>query len=145
MDYSDPATTDPDNPPLSDCAPDNDLSAVTNVQQGSGNNGYWMLGADGHVYPFGGAVGFPGRVRDAVAMAPRHDGKGYWIVDRAGPRLQLRVGQVLTVGARRFPGRVRQHDLGHAERQRLLALHQPGPGVPVRRRVLVRRHVAANR
>jgi hypothetical protein len=47
-------------------------------------NGYWMLGADGHVYAFGGAQGFSGFVAGAVAMAPRSDGTGYWVVDRAG-------------------------------------------------------------
>jgi hypothetical protein len=47
-------------------------------------NGYWMLGADGHVYAFGGAKGFSGFVAGAVAMAPRRDGTGYWVVDRAG-------------------------------------------------------------
>jgi hypothetical protein len=46
--------------------------------------GYWMLGSDGHVYPFGGAVGFSGVVASASAMAPRTDGEGYWIVDRGG-------------------------------------------------------------
>jgi hypothetical protein len=47
-------------------------------------SGYWMLGADGHVYPFGGAVGFPGLVANAVALAPRTDGRGYWLADATG-------------------------------------------------------------
>ena len=47
-------------------------------------SGYWMLGADGHVYPFGGAIGFTGLVPGTMAMAPREDGKGYWVVDLAG-------------------------------------------------------------
>jgi hypothetical protein len=97
MDFYDPSTVDPDNPPLSDCAPNNGgFSADTNVHQGSGAGGYWMLGADGHVYPFGGAVGFPGHVPGSVAMAPRHDGKGYWIVDR--------VGHVYSYGSAKFHG-----------------------------------------
>jgi hypothetical protein len=45
--------------------------------------GYWMLGADGHVYAFGvGAFGnAPGPV---VAIAPRRDGTGYWVTDALG-------------------------------------------------------------
>jgi hypothetical protein len=54
------------------------------VTPAGGPNGYWMLGADGHVYPFGGAVGFPGLQPGAVAMTPRRDGKGYWVADGFG-------------------------------------------------------------
>ena len=50
----------------------------------SPKSGYWMLGSDGQVYPFGGAVGFSGMVAHAAAMAPRKDGKGYWVVDHTG-------------------------------------------------------------
>lgn len=64
-----------------DFAPDRDLGPATAVQQG---NGYWMLGSDGHVYQFGKALGFTGRVPGAQAMAPRKDGTGYWVVDFAG-------------------------------------------------------------
>jgi hypothetical protein len=70
-----------------DCAPDSGFSNPVNVQQPPPvvhSNGYWMLGADGHVYAFGGAKGFSGFVANAVAMAPRRDGTGYWVVDRAG-------------------------------------------------------------
>jgi len=77
---------------LFDQAPDLDFSVPTNVQQPVvrkpppvvHSNGYWMLGADGHVYAFGSAKGFSGFVAGAVAMAPRADGRGYWVVDRAG-------------------------------------------------------------
>ena len=48
------------------------------------NSGYWMLGADGVVYPFGGAAHFAGSVPHATAMTPRRDGKGYWVVDSRG-------------------------------------------------------------
>ena len=51
---------------------------------------------DGHVYPFGGAIGFPGAVPIAAGMAPRKDGKGYWVVDRAG--------HVFTYGTARYFG-----------------------------------------
>ncbi len=79
-----------------DFAPDNGLSSSTSVQEASHASGYWMLGADGHVYPFGGAVGFSGAVAGAEAMAPRSDGKGYWVVDFAG--------HVYAYGTARFYG-----------------------------------------
>ncbi len=58
--------------------------SVPVTPRSGGPDGYWMLGADGHVYPFGGAVAFSGLAPGAVAMAPRHDGKGYWLVDGFG-------------------------------------------------------------
>jgi len=66
------------------------------VQQQTHSSGYWMLGSDGHVYPFGAAVGFSGSVPQASAMAPRKDGKGYWVVDREG--------HVFAYGSARFFG-----------------------------------------
>jgi hypothetical protein len=76
------------NPPT-DFAPDGDtfsptLTTASSVGSTSAASGYWMLGADGRVYPFGGAVGFPGLTVGATAMAPRKDGKGYWVTDGAG-------------------------------------------------------------
>jgi hypothetical protein len=47
-------------------------------------SGYWMLGADGHVYAFGGAPGLGNMSGPAVALAARRDGTGYWVVDAAG-------------------------------------------------------------
>ena len=47
-------------------------------------SGYWMLGADGHVYAFGSATDFGSASDPAVALAARRDGAGYWIVDRLG-------------------------------------------------------------
>ena len=52
-------------------------------------DGYWMLAADGAVYPFGGAVNL-GDVkphlagRQAVDLEPTADYGGYWIVDDTG-------------------------------------------------------------
>ncbi len=86
--YSDPVKTPP-------------TSVV--VTPAGGANGYWMLGADGHVYPFGGAVGFTGLQPGAVAMTPRPDGKGYWVADR--------FGRVFAHGtAVAFPGSVQLRD-----------------------------------
>ncbi|MCU1426685.1 MAG: Esterase, partial [Actinomycetia bacterium] len=46
--------------------------------------GYWMLGADGHVYGFGDAHNLGNSPSGAVAMAARRDGKGYWVVNARG-------------------------------------------------------------
>ncbi len=46
--------------------------------------GYWMLGADGHVYAFGAARNFGSAPGPAVAIATRRDGRGYWVTDAAG-------------------------------------------------------------
>ncbi len=50
--------------------------------------GYWMLGADGKVYPFGsaGALGDPSGSLDgsAVGIAATPDDKGYWAVTTTG-------------------------------------------------------------
>jgi alpha-tubulin suppressor-like RCC1 family protein len=54
-------------------------------------SGYWMLGANGGVYPFGnsqalGSASYPGWASgvSAVAMAVKRDGSGYWVVDSVG-------------------------------------------------------------
>ena len=51
-------------------------------------SGYWMLGRDGHVYPFGDARTFgnlpPTPGPEAVDLEPTPDHQGYWIVNSAG-------------------------------------------------------------
>jgi hypothetical protein len=54
--------------------------SVTNA----GRSGYWMLGADGKVYAFGGAASLGSAPGPVVAMVARRDGNGYWTVDSAG-------------------------------------------------------------
>jgi hypothetical protein len=62
--------------------------------QASGRSGYWMLGADGKVFPFGQATGHgdavaalaasgPARV-DAADVESTPSGNGYWLVDARG-------------------------------------------------------------
>ena len=60
-------------------------------------HGYWMLGADGAVYPFGDAKGY-GNANDAAVthLTPTTTARGYWIVDAAG--------QVRAFGDARFLG-----------------------------------------
>jgi ribosomal protein L24E len=53
-------------------------------KQSTTGPGYWMLGADGVVYAFGGVGNFGATGTPAAAIAPRTDGAGYWIVDTAG-------------------------------------------------------------
>ena len=68
-------TLDPNDPNAPhDIAPDDSFSRTLVTTQVAGPSGYWMLGADGRVYAFGGAVGFSGVVPGAVAMAPRRTG-----------------------------------------------------------------------
>ncbi len=57
---------------------------VSNVVVAKPRSGYWMLGADGHVYAFGDAPDLGSTASPAVAFAARSDGTGYWVVDTAG-------------------------------------------------------------
>ena len=89
----------------------------------------------------GRATDFGSAGAPAVAFAARRDGTGYWVVDRVGDVRAFGKAEVprrATRAAARRSGR--RDDLGHTQRQRLLALHLDGPGVRVRRRTLLRRH-----
>jgi hypothetical protein len=69
-------------------------------------SGYWMLGADGRVYPFGAAAGFGSPAvhlpETAVDLEPTPTGRGYWVLDSAGHVFALgeavRLGDVDLVG-----------------------------------------------
>jgi hypothetical protein len=67
-----------------------DWFAVTNTGGASGGiNGYWVVAANGGVYPFGAAVShgsMAGRLLNApvIGMAPTTDGAGYWLVGGDG-------------------------------------------------------------
>ena len=90
----------------------------TGTSTASPRVGYWMLGADGHVYPFGGAVGFGGLVANATAMAPRRDGKGYWVVDRRGSCIRIRHRAESTAAA---PGSAGESSSARSRRRRAAA------------------------
>jgi hypothetical protein len=51
-------------------------------------SGYWMLGVDGVIYPFGDARSFGSRAmapgRSAVDIEPTPSGKGYWVLEDSG-------------------------------------------------------------
>jgi myo-inositol-hexaphosphate 3-phosphohydrolase len=70
-------------------APQETPSTTAPIQiPGSTKSGYWMVGSDGRVYPFGDARLFgdvslaPGA--SAVDLEPTPSGNGYWIVDDLG-------------------------------------------------------------
>ncbi|MGH8999769.1 MAG: hypothetical protein ACRDY7_10305, partial [Acidimicrobiia bacterium] len=61
-------------------------------------SGYWMLGRDGRVYPFGDAAGHgQAATGDAVDLEPTPSGGGYWVVDSAGRVFAL--GDAVDFGA----------------------------------------------
>jgi hypothetical protein len=66
--------------PQNDVAPDLSFAPVLTL----GKNGYWMLGGDARVYAFGSAFAAAPAATAAVAMTPKLDGSGYWIVDAGG-------------------------------------------------------------
>src|SRR5207244_3298053 len=72
-----------DTGPLSDSAPDADAAGALVPGRLSG---YWMVGSDGKVYPFGEAVkaGEPAAADPVVDLEPTPAGDGYWIVDEKG-------------------------------------------------------------
>jgi hypothetical protein len=66
--------------PQNDVAPDLSFSQVHVL----GKVGYWMLGLDARVYNFGSSFAAPRPATFALAITPKLDGSGYWIVDPAG-------------------------------------------------------------
>ena len=91
----DPNNPDPNNPdPNPDNPGPNPGQQNPPVTPASGRSGYWMLGADGKVFPFGQAAGHgdavaplaasgPARV-DAADVESTPSGNGYWLVDSRG-------------------------------------------------------------
>jgi hypothetical protein len=82
------------NPGLGDPPPSSGDPQTPPVHTATDRSGYWMLGADGKVYPFGAAAGHgditaaiaasgPARV-NAVDVEPTASGAGYWLVDSKG-------------------------------------------------------------
>jgi Glycosyl hydrolase family 26 len=62
-------------------------------EAGAQASGYWMLGADGKIYPFGAATGHGDAAAmlaaepaglEAADIGPTPSGAGYWVVDAAG-------------------------------------------------------------
>jgi hypothetical protein len=62
--------------------------AMTGVGPDRGRSGYWMLGEDAAVYPFGDTRSFgaasPAAGRAAVDLEPTPSGQGYWVLDDSG-------------------------------------------------------------
>ncbi len=76
-------STDCSDPNASYCRRLADANEIFGVY-GTPKSGYWMLGGDGRVYAFGDASKSGSAPGFAAAMAARTDGRGYWVVDRAG-------------------------------------------------------------
>ncbi|HZQ79763.1 MAG TPA: hypothetical protein VFE55_20715 [Acidimicrobiia bacterium] len=86
-------STDPPSGPASD-PPSTTTTTTTPPNTGPGPStapaGYWMLGSDGAVYPFGDAAAHgdaTGKLAagaTAVHIEPTASGAGYWVVDSAG-------------------------------------------------------------
>ena len=86
-----PGTTPPTTAPTSPTTGTGPGPTTTSTVPGSGGaqqSGYWMVGADGRVYPFGAAGGMgdapPSAGAATVDIEPTPAGDGYWVVDSAG-------------------------------------------------------------
>jgi Fibronectin type III domain len=62
----------------------NAITVATVVASGGSAGGYWMLGANGTVYPFGNAPTLGSANGPVVAITARAGGRGYWTVDAFG-------------------------------------------------------------
>ena len=74
-------TTDPSTPSPTSIAGGNGVPAA------GSRSGYWMLGEDGMVYPFGDAKDFGNtslRAGEAADLEPTPSGNGYWVVNKSG-------------------------------------------------------------
>ena len=98
------------------------LQAVTVVGNGPPRSGYWMLGADGAVYPFGAAQSFGSLTGggSAVDLEPSPSGQGYWVL---GPD-----GSVRGFGDAPALGGVAAGVLGAGERATSLSATPTGGG-----------------
>jgi hypothetical protein len=67
-----------------DGAPNSGFVGPVKRTEGAPLSGYWMLGGDGAVYPFGASFSFKKKTAFAVSIAPRRDGTGYWVTDLVG-------------------------------------------------------------
>ena len=66
-----------------------DWFSITNVGSSGGTDGYWVVAANGGVYPFGSAPNYGSMAgtrlnAPVIGMAPTGDGAGYWLVARDG-------------------------------------------------------------
>ena len=83
---NEPATTTTMSPPTGPATP----ATPPPPAPSTGRSGYWLLGTDGRVYPFGEAeaLGSPDGLlpvgATAVDVQSTRSGRGYWVVDDAG-------------------------------------------------------------
>ncbi|HLF41732.1 MAG TPA: hypothetical protein VI854_09710, partial [Acidimicrobiia bacterium] len=81
-----PGTTPTTQPPGTTPTTQPPGTGGTSTDPTAGRSGYWMLGSNGKVYPFGEARshGDGASPAGAVDIEPSPSGNGYWIVDAAG-------------------------------------------------------------
>ena len=120
-------------------------TAPTGGSQAPGRSGYWALGQDGKVYPFGDAkhLGDPSAAlgaNKAVAIVPTPTHNGYWVLDASGTIHTFGDAAAVRVPGPRRPGTQRegQEPDAHPDGEGLLALHQPGQGAQLRGRQALR-------
>ncbi len=91
-------------------------------------HGYWMLGADGAVYPFGAAPELGNPVDPTVAhLTPTATARGYWIVNSRGHVYAYGDAHALRRRGRAALRRGHHDDERDAYEQGLLAVQQRGP------------------
>ena len=83
-----PSTTPTTTPPATSPSGPGPTPTTGPGQPPSHASGYWMVGADGRVYPFGAAANMgdapPGAGAQTVRIEPTPAHDGYWIADSAG-------------------------------------------------------------
>jgi len=104
----------------------------------SDRKGYWLIGADASVYPYGdaqyeGEAGGTVRSSPVVAAAATSDDRGYWLVTTIGHVLAFGDAKELRTDLHDLK-RARDSDRCHKRRQGLLDRDQHRSGFRLRRR-----------
>ena len=96
-------------------------SSTTTAIFAAGRSGYWMIGSDGTVYPFGDAKAYGNApTASAVDLEPTPSGNGYWIVDD--------IGRVFAFGDAVAQGDVNRSKLAAEEKVTSLSATSNGAG-----------------
>ena len=96
-------------------------SSAATATFAAGRSGYWMVGSDGTVYPFGDAKSYGNApTASAVDLEPTPSGNGYWIVDD--------IGRVFAFGDALARGDVNRAKLAAGEKATSLAATNDGGG-----------------
>ena len=107
--------------------------------------GYWVLGDNGSVTPFGTATSFGNAAASPLTLpivggATTPSGKGYWLVARDGGVFAFGDATLLRLDRRHHPEPAHRRDGRHAHRPRLLVRGRRRRRVQLRRRQVLRLH-----